>query len=475
MRRIQIPFGRTSMPEPQLEAPPALLDTPLLLGSGAPTDRKPAEPLARSPWLDVRQTGADAVLLRHGALLEAAPGSTWAVYPPGETKFPAGGALAMVVVQELRGMDALAKPEQPGPKIPDGARAIAYLPAPPPERVPIKILHAPKDRRAQIESQLRRMAVAELVESGEPARYVLEANDRTLQVYSADGLQVVGSIALDREPWHRELAQALSRSANASDLLTLENPSSELKINVRVAGAPRRATRGVAVVADTQPAQYHIRRPGEPRNAANSLQLEIETTADSYLTVVDVDSQGMMNLLFPNDYQHRGFYPDGRVRAGELLTLPDSQGGNHAGFHWDYAPPHGMDTIRVFASTDLETAQAIRRRVKAIPVPAQTDQGLVMTRAAAASHVTDLRRDLRAIATRGLSFVYDPTLPALPAPLPAGNASQQAAAAPDANSIPPSPQIENPVADTVPQSVPQSVDAPPADWTAASLTIQVEP
>jgi hypothetical protein len=57
--------------------------------------------------------------------------------------------------------------------------------------------------------------------------------------------------------------------------------------------------------------------------------------------------------------------PQGRVRANELVTIPDSLApGNRAGFHWDYSPPAGMDTVRVFASTDAATANAIRQRIR---------------------------------------------------------------------------------------------------------------
>src|SRR5690606_19992125 len=142
---------------------------------------------------------------------------------------------------------------------------------------------------------------AQIVEAGRPAKYLVDVKDDQLQLYSADGLQVVGTFSLDNPQWGAGLALVLTRSANASELLTLDNPSSQMKVDVRIAGAPRRATRGIAVIADTQPAQYHIRHDGEPRNASNSLQLEVQVTTDSYLTIVDVDSEGHLNLLFPNN------------------------------------------------------------------------------------------------------------------------------------------------------------------------------
>jgi hypothetical protein len=480
MKRIQTHFGRKSMPEPQLEAPPALLDAPVLSPSTGTT-------AARLPWLEVRPRSGDEWLLVDGFLLDATPGSTWAVYPPNETAFAPGKSLGLLAVSQVQGKDALAKPQGPRFSIPPGARAVAFLPSASPERVPIRLLDVPHDSRSKIEDVLRQHGRdVQIVEPGEPAQFLVDVKNNRLQLYSADGLQLIGSFEMDGGQWGAGLAQVLSRSANASELLTLENPSAQIKVEVRIAGAPPRQTRGIAVVADTQPAQYRIRRAGEPRTAGNSLQLDVQATADSYLTIVDVDSEGRLNLLFPTEHQRPAFYPDGRVRAGEWVTIPDSlQNGNHAGFHWDYAPPSGTDTVRVFASTDLDTAQAIRQRVRAAQSPDLQAMAMITTRSVVASSVGDLRRDLSQIATRGLSSIYDPTPAALTTPTasvaPAQPAAPPVPSPPSLPSVPPAAAIPPQPAPVPPQP---AATAPPAqtvsnstaaDWTAASLTIEVAP
>jgi hypothetical protein len=480
MRRIQAHFGRKSMPEPQLEAPPSLLDAPIL---PAATEAQQA----RLPWLEVRPRSGGEWRLVDGASLEASPGSTWAVYPPSENLFVPGKSLGLLTVTQLDGNDAIAKPQDTAFRIPPGARAVAFLPPAPPEQTPIRLLDVPKDKRSNIEDVLRRYGRdVQIVEAGEPAQFLVGLKGNQLQLYSADGLQIVGSFAMESAQWGAGLALVLSRSANASELLTLENPSSQIKLNVRIAGASHRQTRGIAVVADTQPAQYRIRRDGEPRQTGNSLQLEIQATADSYLTIVDVDSEGHLNLLFPTEHQRPSFYPEGRVRADEWVTIPDSlQSGNHAGFHWDYAPPAGIDTVRIFASTDLETARAIRDRVRAVPQTGPQATAMVMTRSVVASSVGDLRRDLSKIATRGLSSIYDTTPAALTTPTVSVPSAQPAAppAPPSAASspVPPAAGIPSqpaPVPPQPPTTVPAALtvsSATAADWTAASLTIEVAP
>lgn len=476
MKRIQAHFGRISMPEPQLEAPPALMDAPLLPAPSEPENGARAMGNARLPWVEAKPQKSGEVLLVNSSLLGATPGSTWALYPPNETRFVPGQSLGLLTVTQSRGKDAVATPQGPTVTIAAGSRAVAFLPAASPERVPIRLLDIPADRRGKIEQVLREQGRdVQIVELGQPAQFLVDVKGNQLQLFSADGLQLISSFAMEGSQWGTGLAMVLSRSANASDLLTLDNPSAQIKVDVRIAGTPRRQSRGIAVVADTQPAQYRIRREGEPRTAGNSLQLEIQATADSYLTIVDVDSEGHLNLLFPTQHQQPSFYPEGWVRAGDVVTIPDSlQSGNHAGFHWDYAPPAGTDTVRVFASTDLETAQAIRQRVTATPPQSAVATAMVTTRSAVTSSVTSLRQDLSRIATRGLSSVYDPTPAAL-----TGQPAAPPAKTPE--SAVPLPHLAQPQTDahsasaTAHATAPAAQSASTADWTATSLTIQVEP
>ena len=226
------------------------------------------------------------------------------------------------------------------------------------------------------------------------------------------------------------------------------------------------STRGIKVVADTQAAKYHIRKQGKPRTEQNSLQLEVRVNADSYVTIVDVDSEGGVNLLFPNNYQQRGFYGDGFVHASEKMLIPDSiRPGNKAGFYWDYSPPKGTDTIRVFTSTDLQTAQMIRDRVQSLQASVAQPGGGLKTRSVAAG-VNSLRQDLAKVATRGIVTVYDPT-----SHVPSDTASVPS----DQSATLPQPPIDlgGTSGGQVPGAAVGVASAPAADWTATSVTIAI--
>jgi len=439
--RIQTTFGRTSMPEPQLEAPPGALDLPLFAAPAAVTGALGAEPGPRLAWLSVKPSAAGQVTLINGVLLGAMPGSSWAIYPRGEKQFAAGRALAVATVMQLTGKDARASlANQTGPIEPE-SRAVALMPAPSAARVAIRILDMPAADRSRIESALKRnIRNLVLVSADQPARFLVDLQGQTVRLLSADGLRVMGRFALSDENSATDMARVASRSARAAELLTLDNPSSQLVVRVRVAGTQAVDTRDIRLVTATGPAQLHSRHQEEARSAQNSLQLDIGVNADAYITIVDVDPEGNTNVLFPNDYQQADFYANGAVRAGERVLIPDSlQTGNRAGFHWDYSPPRGTDTVRVFASTDLATAETIRRRIRSLQQSANQNRGNVQTRGIAERGATEdlgtLRVELAGLATRGITTVADPV-----AQRPAAHAPASA----------------------------------PADWAATSVTIEVE-
>ena len=484
LKRIQTHFGRSSMPEPQLEAPPDLIEKTLFGAVPAAPAGAGNSPLARLPWLEVLPGEGGLVTLLNGPLLGAAPGSTWSLYPPGETRFTPGHALALATVTQINGKDSTAKLQSSAGKIPVRARAIALLPAPTGQRIPIRLLEMPPDTRKVVETTLRsNVQDVDLVGPDQPARFSVDVADSSLRLLAADGMQVIGTFGLN-ESWGAGMATVISRSTNASELLTLDNPSSQLKVDVRVATAVKPkatvSTRGITVVANTQAAQYHIRTSDKPRTEHNSLQLEIRVNADAYVTIVDVDSEGGVNLLFPNHYQQRSFYGDGFIRAGEPVLIPDSlKPGNKAGFYWDYSPPKGTDTIRVFTSTDLQTAQMIRDRIKALQTSGEQTGATVKTRSVA-NTVQSLRRSLAAVASRGIVVVADTTNPvpgeisAPPVALtpPALTDSAPAVAAPEQPAALTAPAPAMPAA-SVPVAPVVASSAPAADWTAASITILI--
>jgi hypothetical protein len=485
LKRIQNQFGRTSMPEPQLEASKARIEQPFFAlnsqtGVTEPTDSESA----RRSWVTVQaQKGADHVLV-NAVALGADPGSVWAIYPDGETAFDPAKAQGFAVVKSVQEDHAIAKVSGGSAAMTGKGRAIMIAPAPQSQRIPVRLLNVSSEQANDLKRALQqKLGEIQFVGADQFARFLVDAKDQTWHVYSADGEKEILSLPISANPKALDpMAQVLVQSRNASQLLALENPASQINLDVSVV---RVGERGIAVVSDRMDAPvYHIRRAREVRSLSNSLQLEVTTDTDCYITIVDVDAEGNVNVLFPNPYQNQRFYAEGFVRAGRSILLPDSlNDGNRAGFHWDYANPPGVDTIRVFASTDRQLTTRIRQSVGSSE-QSGLNQGVIVGKPLA--QLVSLRNELVGGMTRGLITVSDEPMgqpsanenaQAIESPYQGGEFPQQAdvggALGGEQNlGYEPGVPVEAEAVDPL-QAIP--VQQPVADWTAASVTVLVQP
>lgn len=497
LKRIQNQFGRTSMPEPQLEASKAKMELPFFSAlAETPGLVKEQTGSARRSWVAVQPQTGDHVGLVNALSLGADPGSVWGIYPEGEVAFDPAKAQAFAVVQAADGQNAVAVILPKQAEISSKSRAVLVAPAPESKAIPVALRNVPPVQAKQLKELLgKQMGDVKFVGDQEFARFIVESRGDGLHVLSADGTNEL--MSLPAKPGTQAIAAALSQvlvqSRNASQLLNLENPSSQMSVSVRVVQV---GERGIAVVSDKMEAPvYHIRQSNQPRSLSNSLQLEVASDTDAYITIVDVDAEGNVNVLFPNSYQNPRYYPDGFIMAGRTVLLPDSlQSGNQAGFHFDYANPPGVDTIRVFASTTPELAQRIRQAVVG-----NNTQGLGSPQSTnSLAHLASLRQELVGSVTRGLITVPDDSV--VPVSQPAMSTVEQMPLAtvdqlPPKNSMPESiGYIQDHPAESFPpdpsmpggmntehtmdshldaQAMP--VGLPVSDWTAVSVTVLVQP
>jgi hypothetical protein len=423
-------------------------------------------------------------VLMNAVSLGADPGSVWAMYPEGETAFDPAKAQAFAVVKSVEKGNAIAKVSGNSAAMTGKGRAILIAPAPQSQRIPVRLLNVAAEQAEDLKRVLQhKLGEIEFVGADQFARFLVDAKDHTWHVYSADGEKEILALPISANPKALDpMAQVLVQSRNASQLLALENPATQINLDVRVVQVGQR---GIAVVSDRMDSPvYHIRQAGEARTLSNSLQLEVTTDTDCYITVVDVDAEGNVNVLFPNPYQNPNFYADGFVRAGRSILLPDSlNSGNRAGFHWDYANPPGVDTIRVFASTDRQLTSRIRQSVGASG-QSGLDQGVIVGKPMA--QLVSLRNELIGSMTRGLITVPDEPMvepaayentPSTGRPYPGDAYGQQANATGvqgGEQSQGYNPGIPYGAEAVAPlQAIP--VQQPVADWTAASVTVLVQP
>lgn len=410
IRRLGDRTGVT-MPEPMLEGPAERFERSLF---GPQAQQGQARP-ARVAWVEV---GVDpttrTAFLANSFAPGVAVGAVWALYPPGELNFRAGQSLALGEVTTIAGGRALLRIDPPMASVQGGARASLVAPPPVSHLLPLCFVGLAPARAAALEKELRRrIPGVRAVGTSDYAVHHVRISEREVTIFGADGVRPVGSfpVAVGRSIPGR-LAEFIENNHNRSSLASLDNPASSMGLDVRLSTSrgPREAAtgpRGVKVVADIREPIYRIRKDGDARNRTNCLQVEIRCNTDCYITIVDVDAAGKISQLFPNSYTRPGFLPDGRLTAGRWIRIPDSiEGGNRAGFHWDIAPPAGRDTIRVFASTEKETARRIRQSIREI-------ENGTLTPGQQAAPLRALRRRL-GLAGRGIKVVQDK--PAKPVP-----------------------------------------------------------
>jgi len=354
---VQDRFGGIAMPEPQLEAPAARLETPLF----PPGPRDVPDDAGAPPGVTFRVSsdGGDVLRLHRARRLDAAPGSYWALYPAGAADLPDGSALGVVHVTAYAGEDALADIVELESEIPGEVQGVPVVAPIPGDAVSVRLTGGTSEERAELGAAiLRRLPAADLVGEDLFARFIVEIRADGCRVLGLGGLQEIASLPpAGDERAVTALVDILRRSSNAAALLALDNPNARLDLDVAVVGA-------ASGEEDSGPPAIRYHRPGEVLSAANSLMLRIRANADCYLTVVDVQPDGAVNLLFPNANQNADFLPDGRIPGGREIRLPDSfAAGNRAGFHWPCGPPAGLETIRVFACTDIADARITRRLV----------------------------------------------------------------------------------------------------------------
>jgi hypothetical protein len=348
-----------SVPEPQLEPQDDAdaLDRPLLSAAGGTGP-------ARLAWVEVRPKGSGEAELIEGATAGAAPGSRWAIYPPGETGFEAGAALALATVKSLGGEHALATLDPRDFRLVPASRAVRVTSGNPAGRVPVRLDRMDSSWRRRLEQRIGSSSSRiDVVQPGKFARLVVDIEGGTCKVFGAGGLQEVAAFPASSDTAVVKKLEEITRQAQGIDeLRTLENHTSAIDLQVRtVPVTPDGQTRGIKVVAASDAPAYRIRGTNAPRTRENSLMFEVRADTDVYLTIVNIDAEGGVTRLFPTNVQLSDYYPGGRIPGGRWIRIPDAiSESNRAGFYWDASEPAGLDTARVFATTDPGIAEQIR-------------------------------------------------------------------------------------------------------------------
>jgi Caspase domain/Domain of unknown function (DUF4384) len=191
-------------------------------------------------------------------------------------------------------------------------------------------------------------------------------NDSNCEVYGPNGIVRVAMLE-DTDGIVARLAEVAVNADAVAELLSIDVAGGTVNLRLNATGragmgtAPQ-GTRGIKLTASVANHKIRFYEAPEPRTDLNSLQLSVLTDEPCYLTLVSIDSGGTVTQLLPNPIQiQQGFIPDGYLQAYREYLIPDSMSDdNRAGFHLDYAPPAGTDTVRAFCTADLQLAESLR-------------------------------------------------------------------------------------------------------------------
>ena len=103
--------------------------------------------------------------------------------------------------------------------------------------------------------------------------------------------------------------------------------------------------------------------PGSRLEPGTEIDILVDSDREGYLTVLDIDADGKMVQLFPNETSLRAGVP-ARIGAGASVSLP----GEHAGFRFRTVPPFGRGLLVAVVSDRADRIGLLTGRHKDLTV-----------------------------------------------------------------------------------------------------------
>ena len=89
-----------------------------------------------------------------------------------------------------------------------------------------------------------------------------------------------------------------------------------------------------------------LSQPDGEYHFGDVLTINVVSSRDAYVTVLNVGTSGKVHIVFPNEFQK-----DNKVKAGETVVIPETG----ASFDLKIGPPAGVEVIKVIATLEPDT------------------------------------------------------------------------------------------------------------------------
>ena len=363
LHHIKNLLHRRTFPAPQLKVTETLANEPLfpIQLSSELHEADALHFIRKDSRALVKRIGDHLLELEPARYLGGLPSSVWEIIPANIPHTAQGKDKILAKVITMKGMNAVAEVSDDIKINFDRGYAQLVQPTEPPSRISLLIRELDSTLskyRQEIQELFQRFS--DDSQKGVYGSFVADIHERDIEIFSADGVEKVtrlSSFDLKRLP--TQLNDFLKQSLPSVQLRQLQNPDSSIRINARLLNTLEDNTKRPSLLSD--PTLY-IRGQNEPTNKFNSLQLEVWINKPSFLTILDVDSEGAIRVLFPSPFQESSYYSKGFIPSKTKVTLPDSlDSSNRAGFVWDIGEPRGRETLYIFASSDELVAKKVRQ------------------------------------------------------------------------------------------------------------------
>jgi hypothetical protein len=249
--------------------------------------------------------------LEAGSLHGMTSRSEFDLYPSDARLFaPPEQPLARLIVSKVNDLDSTGAVVPPI-AIADGARAIERKHMFPIRRSAVLydgVGSSPALQRLKLKLEADRDGPFESVGQQEQYRFRLAEANRRVQIFGLDGEPLSSSVAVDDPKFVEQMEERLLHWDRWFSILTLENPSASIRLNVDLTPA------GAA-----QPLPKDDQPSFTPGAGADKYTLQISTSSRGrvYIYVLDVASTGTVEQIFPPQYGGQE-----SIELGQPITQP---------------------------------------------------------------------------------------------------------------------------------------------------------
>lgn len=292
---------------------------PQLEGRGTNLVLFGVERIFARPFVLVEPLRAGRVKVEAGKALGVRNGATLKVYPPRTRNFETATVAAVIEVVDAKDFESEARITE-GVVAKAGSRAILEAATFGHTSIPVHVAGAGSGLPKEVRAGLRESTSLNLVESERDAQIIVRQENGQISVTSGDLEDFVPSIPTSDELATKKVIDRVKDITHWLTVLSLENPNSRLKVDftIRRKDSPTSTRAPSEVQTDTR-VTYKV------TNNSNT---------DLYITVLDVSSDGSIELLFPLDGEQqvlpkgdslerdiRMFVPEGVASVTDTLKV----------------------------------------------------------------------------------------------------------------------------------------------------------